>query len=151
MIISVTGHRPEKIKISETELYNLLSHNISEAKPEAVIVGMAAGVDLIAGKVALDLNIDVVAAVPWMGHSPRIKDEELYQKIKDLAANVIYISDSIEYPGAYIYQMRNKFMVDNSTHLLAYYDGTGGGTGNCIKYARGRIPIRNIYGKTISV
>lgn len=30
---------------------------------------------------------------------------------------------------------RNQFMVDQSGVMLAYYDGTKGGTGNCVRYA----------------
>ncbi|PAD70641.1 hypothetical protein CHH83_02225 [Bacillus sp. 7586-K] len=33
-------------------------------------------------------------------------------------------------------QKRNEWMVDNSDYVIAVWDGTKGGTGNCVKYAQ---------------
>jgi len=35
-------------------------------------------------------------------------------------------------PGAY----RSEWMVQNCDLLVAYWDGSDGGTGNCVKYAK---------------
>ncbi len=34
------------------------------------------------------------------------------------------------------YQRRNEFMVDASDALAAFFDGSPGGTANCVRYAR---------------
>ena len=33
-------------------------------------------------------------------------------------------------------QRRNEFMVDNADMVLAYHDGSEGGTKNCVDYAK---------------
>jgi uncharacterized phage-like protein YoqJ len=33
-------------------------------------------------------------------------------------------------------QLRNEFMVNNSDIVIAVWDGTNGGTANCVKYAQ---------------
>jgi uncharacterized phage-like protein YoqJ len=52
-------------------------------------------------------------------------------------------------PGGYSpekMQVRNMFMVDNANGILAMWDGTPGGTRNCLEYARsvGR-PVLNLH------
>ena len=37
------------------------------------------------------------------------------------------------HPG--VYQQRNVWMVDHSSRVIAYYNGTAGGTRNTIRYA----------------
>jgi hypothetical protein len=43
-------------------------------------------------------------------------------------------------------QIRNEWMVDHCTHVAALWDGSPGGTGNCIRYVRkiGR-PFDNLW------
>lgn len=115
---------------------------------EAVICGMANGVDLWAGNVALDMGLPVIAAKPWRGHGPRKSDVALYERIIKEAVEVVYVDSSMEYRGPWVYQKRNEWMVDNATHVLAYYNGKGrGGTYNCIAYAeKVKKPVRNVYG-----
>ncbi|WP_188052008.1 hypothetical protein [Azospirillum sp. Sh1] len=41
---------------------------------------------------------------------------------------------------------RNEWMVDHSDRLLALWDGSQGGTANCVRYARGLgRPIDNLW------
>jgi uncharacterized phage-like protein YoqJ len=45
-------------------------------------------------------------------------------------------------------QIRNEWMVDNAHIVLALWDGSSGGTGNCIKYANRKSvnkPIINLW------
>jgi uncharacterized phage-like protein YoqJ len=101
------------------------------------------------GTEALDLGLPVIAAKPWRGHGPRKSDVALYERILDEAVEVVDVNPSDSYPGAWVYQKRNEWMVDNATHILAYYNGAPrGGTFNCLKYAnKVRKPVKNVYGK----
>jgi uncharacterized phage-like protein YoqJ len=43
-------------------------------------------------------------------------------------------------------QKRNEYIVDNSSLLLSLWDGTSGGTKNCLDYAKKKeIPWENIW------
>ncbi len=48
--------------------------------------------------------------------------------------NVVQVSEAGY--AAWKMQVRNKAMVDNSDLVIAVYDGSGGGTGNCVAYAQ---------------
>lgn len=149
MIIAVTGHRSEDCGADETTVRGRLREALvraPSAEDHVVICGMANGVDLWAGDEARILGYDVWAAKPWAGHQPRRADRELYARIIAHASRVVNVVESLEYPGAWCYQKRNEWMVDHATHVLAYWSGKEkGGTYNCIKYARGKKPIRNVY------
>ena len=145
MIIAATGHRSEKCE-EESIVRCKLRTALRYSGADTFICGMANGVDLWAGHEALLLDIEVWAAKPWAGHAPRKADRELYATVIEGASRVINVVDEDKYPGPWVYQKRNEWMVDNATHILAYWDGVeSGGTWNCIKYARGKRPIRNIY------
>ena len=42
-------------------------------------------------------------------------------------------------------QKRNEFMVDNCDILIALWNGTSGGTKNCINYAKKKENVQIIY------
>lgn len=148
MIIAVTGHRPESIKVEKKYLSELFLNTFLEAGPDEVIVGMASGIDLWAGRSAVAGCFSVTAAVPWKGHKPRQGDESEYDFIMQFASKIVYVNEAEAYPGPQVYAERNHYMVDNATHLLAYYNGQPwGGTCECVEYAKGKIPMRNLYDK----
>ena len=135
MKIAITGHRPEKI-VDEEHVRHLLRTHFREKEPSQVIVGMAAGVDLWAGEEALALHIPVVAARPWVTHTPRVQDEISYRRILENASRVVIVEDTVTYPGPRVYHNRNHWMVDESDLLLGVWDGAeGGGTYECLQYA----------------
>ena len=146
MIIAGTGHRPEDCE-AENIVRTKARVAIQYSGADVFICGMAAGFDLWAGDEARLLGIEVWAAKPWRGHGPRVEDTELYERVRDSAARVIDVSPEEDFPGAWCYHKRNHWMVDNATHVLAYLnpEATSGGTFECVKYARGKKPIRNIY------
>lgn len=55
-------------------------------------------------------------------------------------ANTITIVSEGSYSSSKM-MIRNKVMVDNCDILIVIWDGTSGGTKNCIKYAKGKKPI----------
>jgi uncharacterized phage-like protein YoqJ len=145
MIIAGTGHRPEKI--DEEECRSRVFYNLRDLEPSVFITGMAAGFDLWAADVIQTRLVgwDVWCAVPWAGHKPRVAEKELYERVKAASSQVIFVDESENYRGAWVYQKRNEWMVDHADRLLAYWDGTSGGTANCVKYAKKKgVPVRNI-------
>lgn len=149
MIIAATGHRSERCEdepVTREKLRNGLKR-VPPWEESIFICGMANGTDLWAGSEALSLGFEIWVAKPWAGHIPRVGDKALYEEILAAATKIVNVVDAEEFPGSWCYQKRNEWMVDHSTHILAYWDGVErGGTWNCIKYARGKRPIRNVHG-----
>jgi uncharacterized phage-like protein YoqJ len=144
-VLSATGHRPPKL-MSYPECYSdefgkkltqFAIVHISRLTPDAVISGMALGWDLAIARASIQLKIPLIAAVPFKGQESAWKDaktKRLYHTILDRAHQVVIVS-----PGGYSaqkMQVRNEWMVQNSHLVLALWDRSKGGTGNCIEYAR---------------
>lgn len=133
MIVAGTGHRDLRDRdwiAAETEkaLINLGA--------SLVYVGMASGYDLLLAKTAWGLGIPFIAVKPWKGHKPRVADRYDYGRALQYAAEVIDVTSHEQYPGAWIYDKRNQYMVDHSDYVLGLLeDGKKGGTYNCLKYA----------------
>jgi uncharacterized phage-like protein YoqJ len=145
-ILAGTGHRPDKLPNKETgyiipnPTYNYvcseIKRNLLEVKPEKVISGMALGYDQWLAYHAIKLNIPLVAAIPFEGQENRWLDDSkrVYYKLLDRASEIVIVS-----PGGYSaakMQIRNEFLVDKCTVLLACFDGSPGGTANCVNYAK---------------
>lgn len=131
----MTGHRPEKIDDPAFVQASILYVLKEQLHPIKLIQGMAAGVDLWSAELALDHRIPLISARPWAGHKPRVVDRAIYNRALNEAHQVVNVSDREDYPGAWIYQKRNEWMVDNADVLLAVWDGSAGGTGNTVNYA----------------
>lgn len=151
MIIAGTGHRPEDSEdesVVRTKARVKLQYPNKTGKVATTFIcGMAAGFDLWAGDEALNLGLEVIAARPWAGHAPRKGDNALYERIIAAASRVVNVNESENYPGAWVYQKRNEWMVDNSDAVMAYWSGKEhGGTWNCVQYARKvKKPLANVY------
>lgn len=101
-----------------------------------VISGMALGVDQWAAEICVELGIPFTAAVPCDGHGSNwpLESQANYCDLLAKAARVHVVS-----PGPYAawkLQRRNEWMVDNCELLVAVWDGSRGGTANCVKYAQ---------------
>jgi hypothetical protein len=120
-----------------------------ELKPEAFIQGMAEGADLLAGKIAIDMNIPVISAMPWPTHYKSVDPEwlDLYRYVRDNSDEVVPIVEADSYPGAWVYHERNRWMVDEGDKLIAWWDGRkGGGTYQTVKYAKKKgVEVINAY------
>jgi|688.fasta_scaffold40197_4 uncharacterized phage-like protein YoqJ len=143
MKIAVTGHRPNKLgneysmdgPVSKRITSSLTDFVLSQ-KPEMLISGMALGVDLLFAKVAIEHRIPFTAAVPFIGQELRWPQcsRDRYAQILSLASEVVVVC-----PGGYSafkMQKRNEWMVDHCDLLIAVWDGTSGGTANCVQYAQ---------------
>lgn len=145
-----TGHRPNKLKGYDPKdnkellwsLHKEIVRHIEEEKVYTFINGLALGIDMWSARIVIKLrqtkypNIKLISAVPCKNHSnkwPQQSQKE-WQEIVDLSDEVIYVSEEEYKP--YLMQLRNAWMCDNSEFVIAVWDGTQGGTGNCVKYAQ---------------
>lgn len=140
MIIAITGHRPDKLggykPCAEHEHIRLLMKKAFMAfQPTQIITGMALGVDQWAAEEALKLKIPLVAAIPFEEQASNWPHES-QQHYRNLLSQ---IPDQIRVcePGYLVWklQKRNEWMVDHCDMVLAFWDGTKGGTANCVNYA----------------
>lgn len=137
-----TGHRPESLKRSAKEIAADLEAEIRMAVKEGYTVfisGMARGVDVLAAEIVLklrnsDANIKLICACPFVGFERSWGEswQERCRAIMSTADLVRYISTSY---SRSCYHLRNEWMVDHSSRLIAVYDGKPSGTGNTVKYA----------------
>ena len=101
--------------------------------------GMAEGFDLFAAEIVLEMKsefegIALISVLPYSEvcehHSAAIS-----KRIKNVLAkadSVISLSEKYV-PGCE--HSRNKYMVDNSSRIIGYYNGLSGGTAHCWNYA----------------
>lgn len=133
MNICFTGHRPDTLWTDNIDyVRESTSQLLFELNPDAVITGMAPGYDLLAGHIALNMDIPIICAIPFYSH---IKKDKEYTDLLDKAKEIVIVS-----PGPYFVSKlhkRNEWMVDNSIGAIAMWTGdTNGGTYNCIKYLK---------------
>jgi uncharacterized phage-like protein YoqJ len=142
MIVAFTGHRPDKLggyKLPNSTYLRVcqkIDAKLKELKPEKVISGMALGIDQWAAFIAHKQKIPFIAAVPFFNQECKWpqSSQETYRKLIKLAVEIVIVSEG-GYSAAKM-QIRNEWMVDHCDKLIAVWDGTDGGTGNCVKYAR---------------
>jgi len=150
-IVAGTGHRPDKLGgygMLATERLNKFALRWLTDHPNAttVISGMAIGWDQALACAALIKQRKLICAIPFHGQEklwPAMAQRK-YRRILMEAEEVHYISDG-KFPIRDMH-LRNKWMVDRSTHMLALWNGSAGGTANCIRYANdvGR-PVINLW------
>ena len=149
-----TGHRPEKLNTSEKEVRAALRKQIDQAVHDGFtvfITGMARGVDLWAAEIVLDLRkrnkeIRLICAIPHDGFEARWSPswQELYRYVLAEADLTRVISKGY-HTG--VYQVRNEWMVNHSTRVIAVFNGQPSGTKNTIDYAyRQGVPVVLIEG-----
>lgn len=132
-----TGHRPEILGGHTSEIVHRYARYILNAhQPNEVITGMALGWDTALGLACIDLGIPFISAVPFLGQESvwTKADQARYFQILGKAKEVKIVS-----AGGYAfhkYHTRDRWMIDNSTHVLALWNGQKmGGTYATVKYA----------------
>ena len=138
-----TGHRPEKLGLPEDEVRERLAFAVQKATEygfNTFISGMARGVDLWGAEAVLELkrnnnNIKLICALPHPDFEKRWSkaNQDTFNSILKRADEVHTICDTFSM-GAYM--KRNKWMVDKSSLVIAFYNGESGGTKNTIDYAK---------------
>lgn len=133
-----TGHREIKEKI-DTEYLSLVMQAFIDEGYDTFISGMAVGFDMLAAEIMIKLkqtnpHIKLVACVPCSGQSRYYSEEEKskYEEILKHCDKLITVSDHY-YTGCM--QARDRYMVDNSSLVVAYKRRSSGGTYYTVKYA----------------
>jgi uncharacterized phage-like protein YoqJ len=143
MILAVTGHRPPKVGGYQTPnvVYDAVMRAMDEClialQPECVITGMALGVDQWMAELCLLNQIPFIAAIPFDGFESRWPGEsqEKYRRLLRQAHECHVVTPGAPYDHR-LMQHRNIWMVQRCDKLLAIYNGTSGGTANCLRAAR---------------
>lgn len=150
MSVAVTGHRPDKLGWG----YDFLAGKWVALKDEfkSLLVegaysdayeGMALGVDIVFALAVLELKaegcgIKLHCAIPCKDHTAKWKGlpkcVELYEDILSKADDYTIVTPSLYTPSCM--QVRNEYMVDRVCTVIAVWDGSKGGTRNCVKYAQ---------------
>lgn len=133
----VTGHRDiplEKIPYVQGQLHQELVQAIQHGYTH-FISGYASGVDLIFAGIVAGLKseypITLEAAIPYPG---RMKTSDMIFQRLMKECDIVKVH-SEQYSKS-CYMVRNRYMVDCSTLVIAVYDGRkSGGTAATIRYA----------------
>jgi uncharacterized phage-like protein YoqJ len=169
------GYEPNPIQSKViSRLEGNISANVEKqtalGKQVVLVTGGALGVDQWAAEAGMRMGVPFVVAAPffdqakmWPTSSKRVYEnicmhadvalarhlmglihtDRYRQAAYDQYTNRIIVSDG-EYAG-WKMQRRNEFMVDLADGLIAVWDGTAGGTANCVRYAsKINTPIRRI-------
>lgn len=141
MIVAGTGHRPDKLGGYSQDNFNRLvliaEKGLRGLKATKVISGMALGWDQALAQAAINLSIPFIAAIPFTNQDKFWNEtSQAYNKILlSKAIEVVNVSGMDDYRVEYM-QKRNEWMVDNCDILLSMFDGSSGGTKNCVQYAQ---------------
>ena len=149
-----TGHRPEKLQKTEAELRIVLESEIRKAIHDGInvfITGMARGVDIIAAEIVLQLRteghlVKLICAIPYPGFEQfwSITWQTRYRAIMSAADLVKYICPKY-YRGCF--QIRNEWLVNHSSRVIAVFNGIPSGKKNTIDYALQQgIPVVQLKG-----
>lgn len=155
MIVAATGHRPDKLGSYGTQprlaLGGLATEYLRRVEPTEVIVGMAQGWDQAVAGACVSLRVPFTAAVPFDGQERRWPDEaqRRYWRLLGHAENVVTVTEGEVVGDRAVnaaMQRRNEWMVDRCARVAALWDGSWGGTFNCVRYAEsiGR-PIDHLW------
>ena len=131
-----SGHRILKKDFNVLKLIEIVDKLIINGF-RTFLVGMAWGFDLKVFEILLtkkNKNIDIIACVPCKEQNAYFKKEEKekYNEFLKKADKIVYVSNEY-YDGCM--QKRNRYMVDNSSILVAYLYSNMGGTKNTVSYA----------------
>lgn len=138
-----TGHRPEKLTQPETEIVKGLMGEIHRAIEDGLYVfisGMARGVDIRAAEIVLGLraegkHVRLICASPYegveRGWNPHW--QERYKAVLREADAVRFICPHY---SKSCFQIRNEWMVNHASRVIAVFNGQKSGTKNTIDYAK---------------
>ena len=137
-ICAFTGHRPQKLSISKNEVYKFLSEEIYKAHKDGYYIfmsGMADGVDMWAADIVLSYrashsDVKLVCVLPYN------KQVKKYSENERILAEADYVKIVSEKYTPDCFYKRNRWMVDNSSRIIAVCNDDKSGTAYTIEYAK---------------
>ena len=150
-ICCFTGHRPQSLPWGFNEQDERCLKMKRQLKVEIVkaiesgfatfISGMALGFDMICAETVLELKksypqIKLIGAIPCKTQDKlwREKDKRRYRELLKKLDGIRCIYD--DYIGSECMLERNRFMINNSSLVIALYNGRNGGTQKTLEYAK---------------
>lgn len=145
MVLAFAGHRPEKLPwgSDEGDLRCIaLKKQIREAVRKAAgegydtfLCGMARGCDLWFAEAVLELGLRLEAYLPCPSQADRWPEADRDRQTRLLmGCAAVHMTAQAYSTGCML--RRNRIMVDAADGLLTVFDGSPGGTGAAIDYAR---------------
>lgn len=145
-----SGYRPEKMPkdmpegcAAFTDMLSRLRNAIQKAADNGCrhfLSGMSRGFDLWAAEMVLELQIqglyiDLWAAIAYPGMQQYWEPEwqKRYHTVLSQAARIFPVFDRYQ-PECYT--IRDRFLVEQSSRCICFFDGTPGGTAYTVAYAR---------------
>lgn len=145
MIVAFTGHRPPKLggfgpfneeKPRVVAALTTALKKLQEGHGELMTLsGMALGFDQWAALTCIGLNIPFEAAIPFKGQETTwpARSQAHYRFLLSKARKIHVVCEGGY--AAWKMQKRNEFMVDRCDLLIGCWNGSSGGTANCLQYA----------------
>jgi len=152
--VCFSGYRPDKFGFQlheSSEYYSMLLGYINLSIISSIedgyttfLCGMAQGFDILCGETVAGLkriepsfgHISLIAVLPYKNHgNGQLWNGEWTKRHKDLitrADRVVNLSEKY-YQGCF--HERNRYMVDNASRLICFWDGKAGGTAHTRGYA----------------
>lgn len=165
-ICCFSGHRPEKMPAGMeegTSAWNDLNHQLRLSICDAAdrgyrhfLSGMSRGFDIWAAEAVLALarqgmNIDLWAAIAFPGMQQHWEADwrTRYDDVLSQARRVFPLFDQYQTD---CYTARDRFLVEQSSLCICYFDGTSGGTEYTVACARrAGLLIENLADPQLSV
>ncbi|MBR4346711.1 MAG: DUF1273 family protein [Oscillospiraceae bacterium] len=146
--VCFTGHRPDKLpdggddrspvtKVLKSLIYSEIQSAVNDGF-DTFITGMQRGVDLWAGEAVLEMmaekDLHIVAALPYrdFGKYYKGKDKWVAGRILAFAEQTVIMSETYT-PSCM--KLRNQFMIENSSRLIAVLGEEHSGSGQTVRLA----------------
>jgi uncharacterized phage-like protein YoqJ len=156
-----SGHRTDKLPKSSAEIEKLANDIYAEINKaildgyDTFLFGACYGFDLMCAEQVLfrkrvikltdPVNIKLIAVVPFEDQAVKWKESDRFKYYNILSKCDDVIIMNKQYKDG-CYHERNRYMVDNSTRLVCYYNGSEGGTKYTVEYAIiQNVSIINLY------
>ncbi|MBQ2727722.1 MAG: DUF1273 family protein [Alistipes sp.] len=128
--VAFTGHR---FYCGEADLaLRQLLRSLYEEGARTFLSGMAVGFDMAAAEAVIELrrehpDVELVAVLPFAEQARRFstKERERHARLVQEANQCITLAPTY-YKGCY--QLRNRYLVEHAATLVAWYNGSSGGT-----------------------
>lgn len=146
--VAFTGHRSYR---GEADL--LLAETVRALYGRGYRIflsGMAEGFDLAAAEVVLSLrkelpDLRLVCVLPYSDH-PAHRPSELLPRYRRVLLGADQVVPLSTHYYAACYHHRNDYLVDHASYLVAWYDGSAGGTQYTVRRAHAaHLPVENLW------